>query len=138
MKAPRLLEQDRNHHICTAHFVTDHVASRIPADIPFLKCPKGTGNLCVEIHLPWNVSFHSSSTDDGFGGNNLNNQHHQELEYKIIYVPSGCYQNVNKKSSSLTPKTEKSPKKSSKQGSSPQSKHSISSSSLRKSKGFKG
>jgi len=121
MKALRILEQDRNHHICTAHFVTDHVASRIPADIPFLKCPKGTGNLCVEIHLPWNVSFHSSSTDNGFGNNNsLSNNQHRELESKIIYVPSGCYQNVNNKSSyrSLTPTTEKSPKMSSKQGSS--------------------
>lgn len=80
---------------CIANIATDHDASRIPADLPHITCPKGTtaGNRCVEIQLPWNVSFYSNDDDGLYDGNN-----HKKLKSKIIYVPSGCYENVVKQS----------------------------------------
>jgi len=72
---------------CIADFVMDHDASRIPADLPHITCPKGTRDRCIEIQLPWNVSFHSHGKE---------NKNRGKLESKIIHIPSGCYEDVKK------------------------------------------
>ena len=105
MTALGMLQDSNPSQPCIGRFVNSHDVLRIPEVIPQIMCPAGTGNRCIQIELPMNVSYIREPASS--------RSTRERIAFKIIYVPTGCYDSKDiKKKPAATSKLQSTHKKS--------------------------